>query len=72
MHPNQVLSWDITVLQSVDRGRNFKLYVILDVFSRYVVGWRLEPAENAILAVEMLTDAMTAQQADLEVLHADR
>jgi putative transposase len=72
VRPNQVWSWDITVLQSVDRGRNFKLYVILDVFSRYVVGWRLEPAENAILAVEMLTEALTGQQADLEVLHADR
>lgn len=70
--PNQVWSWDITVLKSVDRGRNFKLYVILDVFSRYVVGWRLKQAENATLAVEMLTDALAAQQADLEVLHADR
>ena len=72
VRPNQVWSWDITVLQSIDRGRNFKLYVILDVFSRYVVGWRLEPAENAILAVEMLTETLTAEQADLEVLHADR
>lgn len=70
--PNQVWSWDITVLKSVDRGRNFKLYVILDVFSRYVVGWRLEPAESAVLAVQMLTETLTAQQADLEVLHADR
>lgn len=72
VRPNQVWSWDITVLQSVDRGRNFKLYVILDVFSRYVVGWRLEPAENAILAVDMLTNALAVQQANLEVLHADR
>lgn len=72
VRPNQVWSWDITVLQSVDRGRNFKLYVILDVFSRYVVGWRLEPAENAILAVEMLTETLTTQKADLDVLHADR
>lgn len=70
--PNQVWSWDITVLRSVDRGRNFKLYVILDVFSRYVVGWRLEEAENAPFAVEMLENTIASEHAAPEVLHADR
>lgn len=70
--PNQVWSWDITVLPSVDRGRNYRLYVILDVFSRYVVGWRLEDNENAPFAVEMLTETLQREQADLQVLHADR
>ena len=70
--PNQVWSWDITVLRSVDRGRNFRLYVILDVFSRYVVGWRLEHGEGTLEALEMITDALSRERAKPEVLHADR
>lgn len=70
--PNQVWSWDITVLRSVDRGRNFRLYVILDVFSRYVVGWRLEPSEGTLEAIDMITHALAREQAKPEVLHADR
>jgi putative transposase len=70
--PNQVWSWDITVLRSVDRGRNFRLYVILDVFSRYVVGWRLEPNERTFEAIDMITDALAREQTKPEVLHADR
>ncbi|WP_255713779.1 IS3 family transposase [Subtercola endophyticus] len=69
--PNQVWSWDITMLPSTDRGRSFKLYLILDVYSRYVVGWRVEDAERATLAVAMLTDAIAANSVP-EVLHADR
>lgn len=70
--PNQVWSWDITVLRSVDRGRNFRLYVILDVFSRYVVGWRLEPSEGTLEAIDMISDALAREQTKPEVLHADR
>lgn len=70
--PDQVWSWDITVLRSVDRGRNFRLYVILDVFSRYVVGWRLEPSEGTLEAIDMITDALSREHAKPEVLHADR
>lgn len=70
--PNQVWSWDITVLRSVDRGRNFRLYVILDVFSRYVVGWRLEHGEGTLEALEMITGALSKEHAKPEVLHADR
>jgi putative transposase len=69
--PNQVWSWDITVLPSIDRGRNFRLYVILDVFSRFVVGWRLEDNEKSLLAVQML-DTSIAAHAKPDVLHADR
>lgn len=69
---NQAWSWDITVLPSVDRGRNFRLYVILDVFSRFVVGWRLEDRERDFLAVEMLKDTVHGQEQQPEVLHADR
>jgi putative transposase len=56
----------------VDRGRNFRLYVILDVFSRYVVGWRLEHGEGMLEALEMITGALSKEHAKPEVLHADR
>lgn len=69
--PNQVWSWDITVLPSIDRGRNFKLYVILDVFSRFIVGWRIEDCERGFMAVEMLTTAINNNTVPA-VLHADR
>ena len=69
--PNQVWSWDITTFASIDRGRNFKLYVILDVFSRYVVAWRLEDREEDDLAVEMFRAAI-AEHGIPQVLHADR
>lgn len=70
--PNHVWSWDITTLPSIDRGRAFKLFVILDVFSRYVVGWRIEETETGPFAVEMLTDTIVSEAAIPEVLHADR
>ena len=70
--PNQVWSWDITVLPSIDRGRNFRLYVILDVFSRKVVGWRLEETEDGFMATEMLEVTVINEQATPDVLHADR
>jgi putative transposase len=45
--PNQVWSWDITKLKGPNKGQFFNLYVILDIFSRAVVGWLLAERENA-------------------------
>jgi putative transposase len=71
--PNQVWCWDITNLRSTSRRCSFKAYVILDVFSRYIVGWRVESVEDGQLAAELFQNARTSQQADrLEVLHSDR
>ncbi len=70
--PNQVWSWDITVLPTVDRGRNLRLYVVLDVLSRAVVAWCREPDEKGFKAVDMLEKAFAAQKAKPEVLNADR
>jgi putative transposase len=44
--PNAVWSWDITKLRGPDRGIYYDLYVILDIYSRYVVGWTLAPSES--------------------------
>ena len=48
--PNQVWSWDITRLLGPKRWTYFYLYVLLDIFSRYVVGWMVAERENAALA----------------------
>jgi putative transposase len=72
--PNQLWSWDITKLLGPATWTYFYLYVILDVFSRYVVGWMVAHAEQAALA-ERLLAATTAKQlikpGQLTV-HADR
>ena len=72
--PNQLWSWDITKLRGPVKWSYFHLYVILDVFSRYVVGWMLAPQETAILAERLI--ATTCRRQGIEpaqlTLHADR
>ena len=48
--PNQCWSWDITKLRGPERGVWFDLYVVLDIFSRYVPGWLVAHAEDAVVA----------------------
>ncbi len=71
--PNQVWAWDITYLRSPITGKYFYLYVILDVWSRYIVGWRVEESENSELAAELLHQ--TCRRLGLDpaglVLHSD-
>jgi putative transposase len=72
--PNQVWSWDITKLKGPDRGVYYDLYVILDIFSRYVTGWLLAPAESGELAKDLIADAISRQgiSRDQLTIHADR
>lgn len=67
-------SRDITKLLGPVAWSYFYLYVILDIFSRYVVGWMLAPAESATLAQWLITDTCTKQQIEPGqlTLHADR
>jgi putative transposase len=73
-HPNQVWSWDITKLQGPVRGVYYELFVIIDIFSRYVVGWMVSPAETGELAEAFIADTLAAHgiEADQLTLHADR
>jgi putative transposase len=48
--PSEVWSWDITALQGPRKGQWYKLYVVLDIFSRYVCGWLVAHAEDAVVA----------------------
>jgi putative transposase len=72
--PNQVWSWDITMLPGPARGSRFHLYVILDIFSRYVVGWLLAERECAHLAARLIRETCVKQDVRAEQLtiHSDR
>ena len=72
--PNQVWSWDITKLRSTHKGVYYYLYTIIDIFSRYVVGWMIAERESADLA-EQLIDETCARHGITPgqlTLHADR
>jgi putative transposase len=69
--PGDVWSWDITKLRGPERGVYYDLYVILDIFSRYVVGWTVAAREDADIAKAMLETAMQVHGAPGS-LHADR
>ena len=71
---NQVWSWDITKLLGPAKWTYFYLYVLLDIFSRYVVGWMVAPRESATLAEKLIRESCGKQSilpAQLTV-HADR
>lgn len=72
--PNQVWSWDITKLAGATRGSYFSLYVVLDIFSRCVVGWELATTESARVAQGMLDEAFRrhAIRPGQLTVHADR
>jgi putative transposase len=72
--PNELWSWDITKLLGPAKWTYFYLYVILDVFSRYVVGWTIQHRESARVAEQLIVQA-TLQQGITPgqlTLHADR
>jgi putative transposase len=72
--PNEVWSWDITRLLGPVKWTYFYLYVILDIFSRYVVGWMIAPHESAALAERLIAEtcAKYGIQPGQLTLHADR
>jgi putative transposase len=72
--PNQCWSWDLTKLHGPSKWIYYYLYVILDIFSRYVVGWGVAHREAAALAERLLAEATAAQRVEAGQLtiHADR
>lgn len=72
--PNQLWSWDITKLKGPVTWSWYHLYVILDVFSRYVVGWMVAPKESAALAERLIAASCKRQNIPRGQLtvHADR
>lgn len=72
--PNELWSWDITKLLGPVKWSYYYLYVILDIFSRYVVGWMVAPRESAALAERLIRETVEKQvvPAGQLTIHADR
>jgi len=72
--PNEVWSWDITKLKGPAKWTYHYLYAILDVFSRYAVGWTVQPRESAALAEALISQSCEQQSIGRGQLtvHADR
>jgi putative transposase len=71
--PNEVWSWDITRLAGPYKWTWYQLYTIVDIYSRYVVGWLVASRESAKLAEQLIADAVYANDIDQNqlTLHAD-
>lgn len=70
--PSQVWSWDITRLAGPEKGIWYHAYVILDIYSRYVVGHTVERAESAERAEELIREAIARNGLLPHTVHADR
>jgi transposase InsO family protein len=68
--PNQCWSWDIK-LHGPAKWSYFHLYVIIDIYSRYVVGWLIAESESAVLAEKLLADTIAKHDRDQLTIHAD-
>lgn len=71
--PNKIWSWDITYLKSAIKGLYFYLYMIIDIFSRMIVGWSIHPEESASHASELISEACLKQGVERNqlILHSD-
>jgi putative transposase len=71
--PNQVWSWDITKLRGPAKWTHFALYSVIDIFSRFIVGWMIAERESAELARQLIATAAANQHIQPEqlTLHAD-
>lgn len=72
--PNELWSWDITRLRGPSKLEYYQLYVIIDVFSRYIVGWMLATTESAQLAKSLITQTCISQgiKRNELIIHSDR
>ena len=70
---NQVWSWDITYLRAPVRGQFYYLYLVVDIWSRKIVGWAVHEVEEANLAAALIREAAFREEIDPEqlVLHSD-
>jgi len=71
--PNAVWSWDITKLRGASKGEHYSLYTMLDIFSRYVVGWMIAEVESSEFASQLIAETARKQgiQPNQLTLHAD-
>ena len=67
--PNELWSWDVTKLPGPAKWTWFSLYLVLDVFSRYIVGWEVAPTESSAIAKSLFLDAVREQDVQPGQLH---
>ena len=72
--PNEVWSWDITKLLGPTKWLYYHLYVVLDIYSRYIVGWMLAERESGTLAAKLIAEACRREGIERSqlVIHSDR
>ncbi len=70
--PTEVWSWDITKLRGPHKGVWYHLYALIDIFSRYCVGWMVRAAEDSVAAAEFIDQAVRHNGAAPHTVHADR
>jgi len=66
--PNSVWTWDISKLPTIERGVFLNLYVILDLFSRFVVAWMVASRENAALAKQLFGEAISTTAENIRMI----
>lgn len=66
----QVACWDISFLPGKYRGQNYALYLVIDLFSRFVLGWTVQEREDEFIATELIEQVISSV-ANLETLHSD-
>jgi transposase InsO family protein len=71
--PNQLYSWDISYLPTAVRGLFFYLYLVMDIYSRKVVGWQVYEVESSALAADLMTDICQRERVAPShvILHSD-
>ena len=70
--PNEVWTWDITKLATQRRGEYLNLYVVIDLFSRYIVAWMISRKENSALAQQLMNEAIARYGLQRLTIHQDR
>ncbi len=70
--PNEVWTWDITKLATQRRGEYLNLYIVIDLFSRYIVAWMISRKENSALAQQLMNEAITRYEPGRLTIHQDR
>jgi putative transposase len=72
--PNEVWTWDISKIATARRGKYLNLYVVMDLFGRYVVAWMISHKENSQLAQQLIQETLTRYELDEQrvTLHQDR
>ncbi len=70
---NEIYSWDITYLQSLIKGQYYYLYMVMDIYSRKIVGWQVHDCESSAYAADLITDIAYRENIDKNqlVIHSD-